>query len=70
MKIEFSSQRRETPLFSTLTHHQHGRHDVTCTWFPLSLEAKHEWVYFETGLLQEPMRFDTLNFTYVAKTTF
>ena len=34
------------------------------------LEAKYEYIYFETGLLQEPMRFDTLNFMYVTKTTF
>ena len=57
-------------LFLTLTHHQHGRRDVTCTRFPLSLEAKYECIYLETGLLQEPMRFDTLNFMYVTKTTF
>ena len=30
MKIGFSSQRREMLLFLTLTHHQHGRRDVTC----------------------------------------
>ena len=30
MKIEFSSQRIETLLFLTLTHHQYGRRDVTC----------------------------------------
>ena len=35
MKVEFSSQRREMLFFLTLTHHQHGRRDVTCTWFPL-----------------------------------
>ena len=29
MNIGFSSQRREMLLFLTLTHHQHGRHDVT-----------------------------------------
>ena len=36
----------------------------------LTLQAKYECIYFETGLLQEPMRFDTLNFMYVTKTTF
>lgn len=36
--------------------------------FPLA--SGPSMVYFETGLLQEPMCFDTLNFTSVAKTTF
>ena len=30
MKIGFSFQRREVFLFLTLTHHGHGRRDVTC----------------------------------------
>ena len=30
MKIGFSFQRKEMLLFLTLTHHQHGRPDVTC----------------------------------------
>ena len=29
MKIGLSFQGREMLLFLTLTHHQHGRHDVT-----------------------------------------
>ena len=30
MKIGFNLQRREMLLLFTLTHHQHGRRDVTC----------------------------------------
>ena len=35
MKVEFCSHRREMLSSLTLTHHGHGRRDVTCTWFPL-----------------------------------